>query len=155
MKKYGSLVKTLAVVGTVLVSLPLVAPIVLGLLRFASGDGFLVDFLMPAELFPVVLAGAVLLLIAARTARMRFGLVAWGLGLAVAMLASVTLYAQFTGLADGSTEAAGLVLGVAMAGIAIFVAAVVEVAVAGALLVRDLFRHAPDEGHAPPAIPAM
>ena len=155
MKKTGSLVRTLAVAGTILVALPVVAPFVLGLMRLASGGGFLLDFLMPAELFPVVLVGAVLLLIAARMAHTRFRLVAWGLGLAIAMLAFVTLYAQFSGLADGRTEAAGLVLAVAMAGIAIFVAAVVEIAVAGVLLVRDLFRHAPDKGRTPPAVPAM
>lgn len=153
MKNNGSLVKTLAVAGTILVSLPLVAPIGLGLVRLGRGAGFMLDFLMPAELFPVVLAGAVLLLTAARLAHSRFGLVAWGLGLAVIMLAFVSLYAELSGLSDGRTEAAGLVFAVAIAGIAIFVAAVVAMAVAGVLLVRDLFTHERDSEYAPPAMP--
>lgn len=47
--------KILAWVGTILVWIPILAPILLSLMRFIQGRTFLIDFLMPAELFLVAL----------------------------------------------------------------------------------------------------
>ena len=131
--------KTLALAGAILVWIPLLAPLVFGAARLARGEPFMVDWLMPAELFPVALVGALMLWTAGRgrPARRAIG---WGLVLAVAMLVGSQVLAVATGLADGRIEPAGwpwmLVLGM-LAG---YVVALIAIGVGGMLLVRDAFR---------------
>ena len=140
MSKMDSLTKTLAVTGVLLAWIPLLAPLVFGLIRLASGRPFLVDWLMPAELFPVALLGGALLLWAARRARSRQRPIAWGLGLAVVLLVGSQALAVATGLADGRTEPTGLPWALVLGALAGYVLALVVVAVAGLLLARDVFR---------------
>ena len=90
MGKRDVLVKILAVAGTVLTALPLLLPLIFGLMNVLSGGRFLVDFLMPAELFLVVLAGGVLLVGAALRARRRTTWMTWSLSVAVCSLALST-----------------------------------------------------------------
>ena len=68
MKNQNLLTKVLAVVGTILVWFPILAPVVLGIAALFTRGRFLFDFLMPAELFPFALAGSLLLLWASRHA---------------------------------------------------------------------------------------
>ncbi len=57
--------KILALAGTILAWLPVAAPILFSGARLGRGGMFHIDYLMPAELFPLVLAGGGLLLWAA------------------------------------------------------------------------------------------
>ena len=140
MSKNDALTKTLAVAGVLLAWIPLLAPLVFGLIRLASGRPFLVDWLMPAELFPVALLGGALLLWAARRARSRQRPIAWGLGLAVVLLVGSQALAVATGLADGRTEPTGLPWALVLGALAGYVLALVAVGVAGLRLARDVFR---------------
>ena len=83
MEKKGSLTKTLAVVGTVLVWIPVLAPILFAAASLIQAGMFRFDYLMPAELFPVALVGGGLLLWAALRARARRGLIGGSLAGAV------------------------------------------------------------------------
>ena len=80
MVKRSTLTKTLALSGTALVWLPLIAPVLFSLLRLVRGAPFRIDYLMPAELFPLVLVGGLLLVGSALSARARRKLSAVGLG---------------------------------------------------------------------------
>ena len=62
---------------------------------------------MPAELFPVAIAGAGLLLLAALLSTLGRGLIGWVLGLMLALLIGGQAVASATGLASGETEPAG------------------------------------------------
>ena len=83
MGKRDVLVKILAVAGTVLTALPLLLPLIFGVLNVLSGGRFLVDFLMPSELFLVVLAGGVLLGWDEVRAHRRITWMTWSLSVAV------------------------------------------------------------------------
>jgi hypothetical protein len=101
---------------------------------------FLFDFLMPAELFLVILVGGLLLLWTAFRARSRRAIIGWGLGAAVVLLVGSQEVAVVTGLASGETEL-GTWQGSLVVGLFVFfLLAVVVIAVGGVLLVRDLFR---------------
>lgn len=139
MKNKTTLAKTLAVIGTVLIWLPLVAPIVFALFALITRHQFLFDFLMPAELFLLVAAGGVLLLVAAFWVHSRQRLIGWGMAVAVALLVGSQGLAEATGLASGATPAAGLPLVGVMTLFAGYIAAVIAVGVGGILLLRDLF----------------
>ena len=75
MAKKDSLTKALAVVGTVLVWIPILAPALFSAAFLIRTRMFRFDYLMPAEIFPVALVGGGLLLWAALRARSRRGLI--------------------------------------------------------------------------------
>ena len=140
MKKRDTLTKGLAITGTVLAWFPILAPVLFGVVFLIQEGRFLVDYLMPAELFLFALAGSLLLLWAGLRARTRWKLIAWGLGVAVVMIVGVQALAEATGLASGATEPAGFWFALVLVSLAIFTLGLVTVGVGGILLLRDLFR---------------
>lgn len=139
MNNRGGFTKGLAAAGTVLVFLPLLAPLFFGIIRLVQAGIFQVDYLMPAELLPLVLIGGGLLIWAAARARLRLKWVVWSLSAAIGLLVLCQVAAVLTGLADGRTEAAGLpwmlVLGLLIG----YIVAVGFLCAGGSLLLYDLF----------------
>ncbi len=140
--KKDGLTKGLAIAGTALIWLPIVAPVVLTLILLISRGIFRFDFLMPAELFPLAAIGGGLLIWAALRARSRRGLILGGFGIAIALLVLGQLLAVVTGLANGDTEPSGFWFVLVIAMIVGYSLAVVAVAVGGVLILRDLFKTA-------------
>jgi hypothetical protein len=140
MENKGTLTKTLAVAGTIFVWLPILAPILFSGALFIRAHMLRVDYLMPAELGLFAFGGGILLLVAALRARSHVKLIAWGLGMALVMMAGIMVIPVLTGLADGSTPMGGwewmLMLGI----LAVYTLAVVVIGVGGILLLRDLFK---------------
>ena len=149
MEKKNAFTKILAIVGTVLVWFPILAPVLLSLILFIGEGRFLLDYLMPAELFPFALAGAILLLWAGLRARSHWKIIAWGLGIAVGLLVGSQALAVVTGLASGATEPVGFWWILVLVTFGAFVAALIAIGVGGILLLRDLFKPSrlPIESH--------
>ena len=145
MENRGALTKVLAIAGTVLVWFPLLAPVLLTAALFAGRGIFRFDYLMPAELFPVALAGGGLLLWAAIRARLRRGLIGWGLGVAVALLVGGQVLAVATGLASGDREPEGVWWLLALGSIVGYGLVLAAVGVGGVLVIRDLLKPATKE----------
>lgn len=137
-EKKGTLTKFLAVVGTVLTWFPIFAMIVTAVPVTVRMRAFRMDYLMPAELFPVALIGGGLLIWAALRAHSRQKLIVWGLVIAVGVLFSGQLLAIVTGLASGAMEPTGWWWALLVASLVIYTLAVAEVGVGGILLIRDL-----------------
>jgi hypothetical protein len=142
MEKKGVLTKILAITGTVLVWLPLLAPVLFSAARIIQGRIFRFDYLMPAELFPVALAGGGLLIWGALRARAQRRLIGWGLGIAAGLLVGGQALAVVTGLASGETEPAGWQWALVLTSIGVYALALVGTGVGGILLLRDLFKPA-------------
>jgi hypothetical protein len=140
MENKGTVTKTLAVVGTIFVWLPILAPVLFSGVLLARAHILRVDYLMPAELGLFAFGGGILLLVAAIRTRSHVKLIAWGLGMALVMMVGIMVIPVLTGLADGTTPIGGwewmLVLGI----LAVYTLAVVAVGVGGILLLRDLFK---------------
>ena len=143
MNRKGTLTKLLAIVGTALAWLPLLAPVLLSLALFAGSGLLRFDYLMPAELFPVALTGAGLAFWAALRARSRRGLIGGGLVVAAGLLVGGQALAVVTGLASGQTKPEGLWFVLVLASIVIYSLALAVIGVGGALLLRDLFKSPP------------
>ncbi|MCB9135505.1 MAG: hypothetical protein H6636_08765 [Anaerolineales bacterium] len=107
MKNHSLLTRILTVVGTILVWVPLVVPVVLSLVGSLTRGRFLFDYLMPAELFLFALVGGLMLVWVAIWVHTGRGLIGWGLGLAVGLLVGSQVLAVVTGLANGDTEPGG------------------------------------------------
>ena len=140
MEKKGVLTKILAIVGTMLVWFPILAPVLLSVAVIITERMFRFDYLMPAELFPATLVGGGLLIWAALRARSRRGIIGWGLGSAVGLLVGGQALAVATGLASGETEPAGWWWALVLASIVVYSLALVVIGVGGVLLLRDLFK---------------
>jgi len=140
MKKKNTFTKILAGAGTILVWLPLLAPVFFSVISLMSDGVFRFDYLMPAELFPMIILGFGLLVWAAIRAKMRLKLIIWSLGVAVGAVVLSQVVAVVTGIASGRTEPAGFWFGLMLVFFAVFFLSLVILAIGGALLTRDLFR---------------
>ncbi|HOI36112.1 MAG TPA: hypothetical protein PLF11_01875 [Bacillota bacterium] len=138
MDRRGVLTRLLAIVGTVLVWIPILFTVLTSIVGTISSRVFRFDYLMPAELFPVAFVGALLLLWAALRARSHQQLIGWGLGGAVVFLGGGQLYAVASGLASGAIEPTGWPWALVIASIALYSLALIEMGIAGILLVRTV-----------------
>ena len=137
------LTKTLAIVGTLLVWFPILAPIILTMLFLFKSGMFRFDYLMPAELFLFALVGGIVLVWAAYRAGTLLKLVAWSLGIATGMLIGTQGLAVVTGLASGETEPEGTPMILVITVYIFFLVMLVVTGISGLLLVRDLTRGEP------------
>ena len=131
--------KVLAIAGTVLAGFPILATVATSIIGSAIKGTFLFDYLMPAELFLVALAGGLLLLWVALRVRLLRRPVIIGLVAACVFLAASQLTAVWSGLAHGDTEPAGFMWGLVIAFLVLYTAAVIELAVTGIVLTRKIF----------------
>ena len=148
------LTRTLAIIGTIVVLAPIALMLVTSAIGTSRSGSFRMDYLIPGELFPLVLIGGGLLVVAARSARpksQRRRPIEWIFVTAVVSLIACQGLAIVTGLASGETPAEGLPWIAVLALLALYDIAVLALGVAGVLLVRELF--AGEKGGVPPAAP--
>lgn len=139
MENRGGLTKGLAVAGTVIALMPLLAPVGFSLIRLVQTRHFIFDFLMPAELFPAAFIGGGLLIWAAVRARARIKHIIWSMVAAIALLVGSQVMAVVTGLASGETEAAGLPWILVIGLLVGYILALASLCIGGVLMLRDLF----------------
>jgi hypothetical protein len=141
MLKKNVLTRILAIAGTILVWLPVIALVVIsGSVLIRRGE-FHVDYLIPAELFPVFLGGGLLLLWASIRARCYRLWIGVGLGAVGVLIVSGQAIAMLTGLATGVTERGGWQWAIVLGAIILYDLAVVAVGVGGILLTLYLFQN--------------
>jgi len=141
MGKKGILTKVLAVVGTVLVWVPIVFTLAIAVSGSISERALRFDYLLPAELFPVALMGSLLLLWAALRARSQQKIIALGLGAMLVFLIGGQVIAVFTDLASGAAEPTGWPWALVLASLALYSLALIATGIAGVRLVKRVFSH--------------
>jgi lipid-A-disaccharide synthase-like uncharacterized protein len=139
-EKAGVFTKILAVTGTVLVWIPLLAPVLFSMIFLVESGVFRMDYLMPAELFYFALLGGALLIWAALRARRRRGLIVGAFAAAIVLPALGSAIASLTGLASGEIEPGGWQWALVLAALAAYCLALAVVGVGGILLLFDLFK---------------
>lgn len=92
MEKDMTLTRLLAIGGTALIALPLLAGVLAAVLGYVTRGVPLFEYLLPPELFPPAVAGALLLLWAARRAHDRCCLIASAEGAAAVTLLLLLLF---------------------------------------------------------------
>jgi membrane protease YdiL (CAAX protease family) len=139
MKDKDAFTKILAIAGTLCVWFPVLAPVFFSIARLIEGGRFMFDYLMPAELFPLVLIGGGMLIWAAVRAKKQRKLIGWGLGVAVGLLLAGQGLAVLTGLASGEMEPTGWQMALVVAVLILYSLGLVAAGVGGVLLLRDLY----------------
>jgi len=140
MKRSSLLTKFLVIIGTVLAWIPILAPILLSIILFFKEGRFLLDYLMPAELFLFALVGGGLLLWASLRARRWYWFIGGSLGAAIFLLLSGQLFAQVSGLASGRIGPSGWQWILVLASLALFSIALITMGIGGIMLSRYSFR---------------
>jgi hypothetical protein len=138
MDKKDLITRTLVIIGTVLTWFPMLLPVIFSGSHLLRAQIFRFDYLMPAEIFPVVLVGAALLLWGARRAHMRIALVGGGFALTLVSLALALVLAQVTGMASGAIEPVGWPFALVAGCFVLFWIGMLAMGVGGVLLWRDL-----------------
>lgn len=144
MEKKNRFTRFLAMAGTVLLWLVILAPVVFSVIRLIRARMFNFDFLLYAELGLMVLGAALMLLWAALRAHKYGALIGGLLALAVVAVVAGQGVAVATGLASGEVEAAGWPWVLTVGLIVVYDLAVVALGLAGILLVRALYANPPE-----------
>lgn len=140
MEKKGVITKILSVSGMVLVWFPVLAPILFGIGFLIRSGQYRLDYLMPAELFFLVLLGSACLIWAAIRAHRFVRLFIWSFAAAILLLVGSQAVAVVTGLASGRIEASGWQFAIVLAMLYGYILAVIVIGSGGILLTRELFR---------------
>lgn len=130
--------KAIAYIGTILVWIPILLTLITAAIATISSGILHIDYLMPAEFFPLVLVGTLFLLWASRSTSRYRRVIKWS---SVVMVGSFVVSqgaAVLTGLASGKTEAAGWPLFLVVALLALYIATVIVQCILGVLLIRGL-----------------
>ena len=147
-KQKTALTKVFAVSGTVVLWAPILFLFVTAIVGSIAGKALLFDYLMLAELFPIVALGLILLVLASllsRTFRKWFG---WGSVAALLALTGAQILATASGLASGALAESGGVFATVIAAIVIYNVIVGALAILAMLLLRRLFQKQPQEATA-------
>jgi hypothetical protein len=139
MKRKNLLTKILAVAGTLLVWFPILFMLLTSVAGSISAGAFLCDYLMPAELFPVAAAGALLLLVAALRVKRYRGPIGWGLAAMALSLVGGQYLAVKSGLASGAVGADSFVFGVVIASLVLYTVLLIGLCVLSLLFLKTLF----------------
>jgi hypothetical protein len=145
MERKDKTTKILAILGTVLVWLPVLAPVIFWLIfmvRSGRLDLTHFDFLMPAELFLVALVGGGLLLWAALRAHRRVRWIVTCLGVAIVALVGMQWLAVVTGLAHGETQPGGWEWGLVVGALVIYILGLAGMGIGGIVLLGELGKKA-------------
>lgn len=134
MKSKGKTAKFLTVFGALIVSAPIILSLVIGVIHSIRIGRLQIDFLMPAELFPVELCGALMLLAVALLTRSHVKPIAWSFGLSIASMC----IAVATGLASGETVG-GWAMALTTSMFVLYILALVVLVVSGIRLAIKLF----------------
>lgn len=132
MEKRDTFSKILTVIGTVLVWIPILAPVVFGFISLGMDGIYRFDYLMPAELGILVFVAGAILLWGTIRARSQQKIVSWGLGIAVASIAIL--------FAIGDVEPGSLRWGIAIGLLVAYTLSIVGMGIGGILLWKELFR---------------
>ncbi len=140
MKNRDVLATSLAVVGTALVWIPVLAPLLLSVAHGIAGKVLRFDYLMPAELFPLALGGGGILFWVTIRVHSHKRMVGSALAIAVFLLVGGQVLAVVTGLASGTIEPSGWRWALVLTTLAGYSLAVVALGIGGLLLVRELLK---------------
>jgi len=132
--------RSLAVVGTVLVWLPIAFTLLISLVFLFRTGQLRVDWLMPAEMFLGYLAGAVMLLLVAFALKIQRREILGSVVIALVGIAGSQGLAVVLGLASGAEPAEGWRIALVLSLLVVYTVAVVSTGIVGLRISRTVLR---------------
>jgi hypothetical protein len=140
MKDKIILKKILAIAGTVIVLVPFAFMIITSIVGSIQMGMFRMDYLIPAEMAPLILLGALMIFWAALLSKYYLKLIISTMAAAVIFLVSSMAIASISGLASGAMEPRGLVWGIVVAALILYVITTAGIGVEGIFIIKKLFK---------------
>lgn len=143
-KQKSALAKIFSVSGTLLLLAPILFMLVTAVVGSIAAKTLRFDYLMLAELFPLVALGLVLLVLGSITSRILPKWIGWASAAALILLAASMIFAQASGLSSGMQSAQSGAFSIVVIGIALYNVLILGIAILGILLVNKLFQKQPE-----------
>ncbi|NMC57667.1 MAG: hypothetical protein GYA50_10645 [Eubacteriaceae bacterium] len=140
MKNNTALTKILAITGTVIVLAPFAFMIITSIIGSIRMGMFRMDYLIPAEMVPLVLLGALMIFWAALLSKNYLKLIISTMAAAMVFFIGCMVTAAASGLASGATEPKGTVWVVVIAMIILYSLSAAGIGIQGIMVIRKLFR---------------
>ena len=147
-KQKTALTKIFAVSGTIVLWAPILFLFVTAIVGSIEGKALLFDYLMLAELFPIVALGLILLVFASLLSGLYRKWFGWGSVAALLSLTAAQIVSTASGLASGALAESGGVLATVIAAIVVYNVIIGALAVLAIFLLRRLFQKQPVEAPA-------
>lgn len=147
-KQKNALTKIFAVSGAVILWAPILLMFVAAIIGSIAGKALLFDYLMLAELFPIVALGLILLVFASMLSRLYRKWFGWGSVAALLALSAAQILATASGLSSGALAESGGVFAIVIAAIVVYNVIIGALAVLAIFLLRRLFQKQPVEAPA-------
>jgi len=135
------MIKILAVLGTATVLAPFVFMIITSIIGSLSIGVFRMDYLIPAELAPLVLLGALMIFWAALLSSYRIKLIISTMVAAMVFLALSMIIAAMSGLASGAMQPKGTVWAIVILTLILYGITTAGIGVEGIMLIKKLFKN--------------
>lgn len=137
--------RTLTIIGTLLVWTPLAFTVFTSAIGTLAEGRFLFDYLMPAELYPFALVGALLLLWAALRSQLRIKIIVCSSVMAAFFLAGSMVTASVVGPENLVTKLAGIPFIMVITLLILYEIVLIGIGAGGILLWKDLFSNLADK----------
>jgi hypothetical protein len=144
-KKKSALSKIFAVSGAILLWAPILFMFLTAIISSIARKTVLFDFLILAELFPVIVLGLVLLVLASLLSRIFRKWFIWGSIVALVSLVFGQILAVSSGLASGDIPASGGIFITVNGTMILFNIIVIALAILAIVLLRRIYRKKPEQ----------
>jgi hypothetical protein len=136
-QKKDPLARLLALIGTVLVWLPIAVMVISSILGLIRSGMFNMDYLLPAEVAPVPLFGSLLLWWAALRVHFKRSAIGWGMMAAAVFLVGSQFAAVVTGLASSDISEGGWQMFLVLGALIAYDLALAWIGITGIQLLRE------------------
>ena len=140
MKNNTVLIKTLAITGTVIVLSPFAFMIITSIAGSIRMGVFRMDYLIPAEMAPLVLLGALMIFWSALLSKYNLKLIIITMAAAMIFLIGSMVIAAASGLASGAMEPKGTVWAVVIITLILYGITTAGIGVEGIMVIKRLFK---------------
>lgn len=139
-KQKSALSKIFGVAGAVLLWAPILFMFLTAIVGSIARKMLLFDYLMLAELFPLVAFGLVLLVLCSLMTHLYRKWFGWGALAALVALSAGQVFATVSGLASGALVEHGIVFAIVIATIVVYDLVIVALAILAIVLIKQLFQ---------------
>jgi hypothetical protein len=136
MKNKSLISKIIAITGTILVWIPIIAPVLLTIIFLIIKGRFAFDFLMPMELIFLVIIGAILLIISSIIMKFKWKIIGISLGTIISIFILGQFIAEITGIASGETEMTSTLYFIMITFVIIYIISLIILGISGITLVK-------------------
>ena len=136
MKNKSLISKIIAITGTILVWIPIIAPVLLTIIFLIIKGRLAFDFLMPMELIFLVIIGAILLIISSIIMKFKWKIIGISLGTIISIFILGQFIAEITGIASGETEMTSTLYFIMITFVIIYIISLIILGISGIKLVK-------------------